>query len=117
MKEFFKSLGLDISFIIIGLISAFAMIRQEEHQYKSKGAKISIWLAGFCFAVFVTPLVIWIVEINIGLIMPLGAQFGACYVCSQFGHETIKMILRIDWRKIDWKGIFNTVKDAVRTKK
>lgn len=100
MRDFFKSIGLDISFIIIGILSAFIMMKDEKHREKTFLEKLAIWASGFGFAVFVTPLVIWIVEISLSRPMPAMPRWGVCFLCAKFGEEIIKLVIRADWKSI-----------------
>lgn len=93
MKELSKFFSVDVSFAIIGILSGLIAMNSEENRKKSKWERFIIGLTGFCSAVFLTPLIVWIIEICFETTVPHGAQLGIAFTVGQLGLEATKRIL------------------------
>lgn len=92
MKEISKFLTVDISIVIIGLISGLLSINREENRKKSKFEKFTVGLSGFISAVCLTPLIVWITELCFSVEVPHPVQLGIAYTVGQVGFRAIDML-------------------------
>lgn len=97
-----------IWYIIIGILSGTIKMGGKEHKQKNRYEKFVVWLTSFCFAVFVTPSVIWIIENLSGLNVPSSVGYGVCFFTSQFGERLLIVSINI-YRSLDWKTIILSI--------
>lgn len=95
MKEISKFFSVDMSFLIIGALSGLIAMNSEENRKKSKWERFIIGLTGVCSAVFLTPLIVWIIELCFQTKVPHGAQLGIAFTVGQLGLEATKRIFNL----------------------
>lgn len=92
MKELSKFFSVDLSFLIIGALSGLIAMNSEENRKKSRWERFIIGLTGVCSAVFLTPLIVWLIQLCFESDVPHGAQLGIAFTVGQLGLEATKRI-------------------------
>jgi len=95
MKEWLKIGGFELSFLIIGAISGLIAMNSEEHRKKTRWERFIVGLSGFSCACFVTPVVVWGIELTSNVIVPPIVQCGIAFVIGQMGLGAVKMAFNL----------------------
>lgn len=84
-----------IWYFIIGVLSGIIQISHKDNMYKSPFERFCIVLTSLCFCMFVTPSLLWFLELKFNVIIPIPVSFGIVFFMSKFGEPLLSTILRI----------------------
>lgn len=104
MSEKVEEVKIITLYVIIGILSGVIEVGDTMHRNKTKFEKFTIGATAFCFAVFVTPTFIWLIEIYFNTSIPQNVNYGVCFFSGKFGERTLSLLMHIT-KKIDWKTI------------
>lgn len=90
--DWFKDL---IPWLTIGGLSGVIQLGDIEHRGKSWFEKTCVVMSGACFAGFVNPLVIWLIEYIFDVEVGLGAYGSLAFLVGLIGANLVSPIIRM----------------------
>lgn len=105
-----------IWYAFIGITSGVVEVSTKENKNKTNFEKFCVILTALSFAVFLTPTVIWLIEINFNITIPNGVCYGIGFAVSKVGEKTF-VIFTKTMKAIDWVTFAQVFLDTFKNKK
>jgi hypothetical protein len=97
MKEYLNSLGIHLGLMFAGLIGGLVFMNMPKNKKRPTWEKITIVLVGIACANYLTPLLIWLMNI------PKDVQYGVSFLIGYMGLKGIGSIIDMVRNKIESK--------------